>query len=348
MFQALTAFSALTGMKSGDVAIDLGTANSLVYLKGEGIVVNEPSVVALVTTDGRKTIQAVGAEAKQMIGRTPSHIETVRPVRDGMVANFEVAGEMIRTLIQRARSGRGLIRPKVVVGVPSGATAVERRAVTDTCLNAGARQVELIVEPMAAAIGAGLPMDGPAGSMVVDIGGGTTEVAIVSMWGVVHARSARVGGDKIDEAIVSHMRREHDLVIGEGAAERIKLQIGAAKPPADGEGAWMDVYCRDARRISTRQVRLTTREVAEAIAEPVQEIVDTVAGALKSAPPELTADVAEQGVFLTGGGALLRGLDERIASAIDLPVTVAEDPLACVALGCGKVLDQQSWREAFA
>jgi rod shape-determining protein MreB len=201
---------------------------------------------------------------------------------------------------------------------------------------------------MAAAIGAGLPVDRPAGSMVVDIGGGTTEVAMVSMWGVVHAKSVRVGGDKIDEAIVGHMRREHDLVIGEGTAERIKLQIGAAMKPDDGEGAAMDVYCRDARRISTRQVRLTTREVAEAIAEPVQEIVDAVAAALKSAPSELTADVADEGVFLTGGGALLRGLDERIAAAVDLPVTVAEHPLDCVALGCGKVLDRQSWREAFA
>jgi len=342
-------FKAFNPLKSGDLAIDLGTANSLVYLRGEGIVVNEPSVVALLSSSGRKTVQAVGTDAKQMMGRTPRHIETVRPVRDGMVANFEVATEMIRALIRRARSGRGgLFNPKVVVGVPAGATAVERQAVTDTCLNAGARQVDLVVEPMAAAIGAGIPVDRPAGSMVIDIGGGTTEVAMVSMWGVVHALSARVGGDRIDEAIVSHMRREHDLVIGEGTAERIKLQIGAAKAPDQGEGASMDVYCRDARRISTRQVRLTTREVAEAIAEPVQEIVDTVAEALKSAPSELTADVAEQGVFLTGGGALLRCLDERIGEAIDLPVTVAEDPLACVALGCGKVLDTQSWRETFA
>jgi rod shape-determining protein MreB len=341
-------FNAFNPLITSDLAIDLGTANSLVYLKGEGIVVNEPSVVALIVGGGRKQLQAVGADAKQMMGRTPPHIETIRPVRDGMVANFEVAAAMIRALIRRARGGRGLFNPKVVVGVPAGATAVERQAVTDTCLNAGARQVDLVVEPMAAAIGAGLPVDRPAGSMVIDIGGGNTEVAIVSMWGVVHGKSARVGGDRIDEAIVSHMRREHDLVIGEGTAERIKLQIGAAMPPADGEGASMDVYCRDARRISTRQVRLTTREVAEAIAEPVQEIIDTVAQALKSAPSELTADIAEQGVFLTGGGALLRGLDERIGARIDLPVTVAEDPLACVALGCGKVLDQQSWREAFA
>jgi rod shape-determining protein MreB len=341
-------FKAFNPLKSGDLAIDLGTANSLVYLRGEGIVVNEPSVVALLAGGGRRQVQAVGFDAKQMMGRTPPHIETIRPVRDGMVANFEVAAEMIRTLIRRARNGRGLFNPKIVVGVPAGATGVERQAVTDICLNAGARQVDMVVEPMAAAIGAGLPLDRPAGSMVIDIGGGTTEVAMVSMWGVVHAKSARVGGDKIDEAIVSHMRREHDLVIGEGTAERIKLQIGAAKPPADGEGASMDVYCRDARRISTRQVRLTTREVAEAIAEPVQEIVDTVTAALKSAPSELTADVADQGVFLTGGGALLRSLDERIADAIDLPVTVAEDPLACVALGCGKVLDRQSWRATFA
>jgi rod shape-determining protein MreB len=254
---------------------------------------------------------------------------------------------MVRTLMRKARGRRGLFSPKVVVGVPTGATAVERQAVTDTCLNAGARQVDLVMEPMAAAIGAGIRVDQPSGSMVVDIGGGTTEVALVSMWGVVHARSARVGGDKIDAAIVAHMRREHDLVIGEATAERIKMQIGAAKAP-EGEGLSMEVYCRDERRIATRQVRLTTREVAEAIAEPVQEIVDTVADALKSAPSELTADVADQGVFLTGGGALLRCLDERISMEIDLPVTVAEDPLSCVALGCGKVLDQQGWREALA
>lgn len=341
-------FAAVNPLKSGDLAIDLGTANSLVYLKGEGIVVNEPSVVALMAASGRKVVRAVGADAKQMIGRTPAHIETVRPVRDGMVANFEVAAEMVRTLMRKARRRRGIFNPKVVVGVPVGATAVERQAVTDTCLNAGARQVDLIVEPMAAAIGAGLPVDRPAGSMVVDVGGGTTEVALVSMWGVVHARSARVGGDKIDEAIVAHLRREHDLVIGEATAERIKLQIGAALAPPEGEGASMEVYCRDERRISTRQVRLTTREVAEAIAEPVQAIVDTVAEALKSAPSELTADVAEYGVFLTGGGALLPGLDKRISIEIDLPVTVAEDPLSCVALGCGKVLDHQGWREALA
>ncbi|HEY1425226.1 MAG TPA: rod shape-determining protein [Caulobacteraceae bacterium] len=340
-------FAAVNPLKSGDLAIDLGTANSLVYLKGQGIVVNEPSVVALLASGGRKAVRAVGAEAKQMIGRTPAHIETIRPVRDGMVANFEVAAEMVRTLMRKARGRRGLFSPKVVVGVPAGATAVERQAVTDTCLNAGARQVDLVMEPMAAAIGAGIRVDQPSGSMVVDIGGGTTEVALVSMWGVVHARSARVGGDKIDAAIVAHMRREHDLVIGEATAERIKMQIGAAKAP-EGEGLSMEVYCRDERRIATRQVRLTTREVAEAIAEPVQEIVDTVADALKSAPSELTADVADQGVFLTGGGALLRCLDERISMEIDLPVTVAEDPLSCVALGCGKVLDQQGWREALA
>jgi rod shape-determining protein MreB len=341
-------FKAFNPLKSGDLAIDLGTANSLVYLRGEGIVVNEPSVVALLAGGGRRQVQAVGFDAKQMMGRTPPHIETIRPVRDGMVANFEVAAEMIRTLIRRARNGRGLFNPKVVVGVPAGATGVERQAVTDICLNAGARQVDMVVEPMAAAIGAGLPLDRPAGSMVIDIGGGTTEVAMVSMWGVVHAKSARVGGDKIDAAIVDHMRREHDLVIGEGAAERIKVQIGAAKAPADGDGASMDVYCQDARRLASRQVRLTTREVAAAITEPVQAIVDTVAEALKSAPSELTTDVAEQGVFLTGGGALLRSLDERIADAIDLPVTVAENPLACVALGCGKVLDTQGWREVLA
>jgi rod shape-determining protein MreB len=341
-------FKALNSLKSGDVAIDMGTANSLIYLKGEGIVVNEPSVVALNSGRGRKEVQAVGAEAKQMMGRTPPHIETVRPVRDGMVANLEVAALMIRALIRRARGGRGLINPMVIVGVPAGATAVERQAVTDTCLDAGARQVDLLFEPMAAAIGAGLPVDRPGGSMVVDIGGGTTEVAMVSMWGVVHAKSARVAGDKIDQAIVTHMRREHDLVIGEGTAERIKLQIGAAQKPDEGDGGSMDVYCRDAQRTSTRQVRLTSREVAQAIAEPIQEIVDAVAAALKAAPSELTNDIAEHGVFLTGGGALLPGLDELIASAVDLPVTVAEDPLSCVALGCGKLLDNQSWREAFA
>ena len=333
--------------KSNDIAIDLGTANTLVYMKGRGIVLNEPSVVAFTRTGRRKVMYAVGVDAKRMLGRTPQHIEAIRPMRDGVITDFEVAQEMIRSFIGRARQRRALISPKVIVGVPSGATPVERRAIGQSCLSAGARQVDLIDETMAAAIGAGMAINEPSGSMVVDIGGGTTEVAVVSLSGVVYSHSVRLGGDKMDEAIVTYMRREHDIVIGEGTAERIKMEIGAARAGVD-DGVWTDINCRDAKSLFPRLVRITQRQVADALAEPVSQIVETVTMALEATPAELTSDIAEKGVILTGGGALLKGLDLEIGEHVNVPVTVAEYPLSCVAMGCGKVLENRDWQRRVA
>ena len=334
-------------LKASDVAIDLGTANTLVYIRNRGIAVNEPSVVALCRSGGRDVVKAVGAEAKQMVGRTSADVETVRPLRGGVVADFRVAEEMIRVFMGRARTGPALISPKVIVGVPSGATAVERRAISESCLSAGARQVDLIDETVAAAIGAGIPIDDPTGSMVVDIGGGTTEVAVLSLSNVVYSRSVRVGGDVMDEAIVGYLRREHDVLIGEITAERIKMEIGAAEPASeDSDCEGLEIGCKDARLGTLRQMRLTPQEVAEALAEPVSQIVESVTQALEAMPAELTTDVADKGIILTGGGALLRDLDRKISDELDLPVIVADDPLACVALGCGKVLDDEAWRRA--
>ena len=326
-------------LRSSDLAIDLGTANTLVYMKNKGIVLNEPSVVAVANTGDRDEVTAVGAVAKQMLGRTSKDIRAVRPLREGVIADFRVAEEMIRAFIGRARQGRGfLFNPKVVVGVPSGATPVERRAISESCLNAGARHVDVIEETVAAAIGAGVPIDEAAGSMVVDIGGGTTEVAVLSLSNVVHSRSLRVGGDHMDEAIVSYMRHEHELLIGEHTAERIKIEIGCADA-VRANGDSLQLACKDAKLGSPRQVCLTQHEIAEALAEPVSQIVGSVTAALESAPAQLTTDVADKGVILTGGGALLRDLDRKISSELDLPVIVAEDPLGCVVRGCGKVLE---------
>jgi rod shape-determining protein MreB len=263
-------------------------------------------------------------------------------MRDGVIADFEVAQEMIRCFIAEVRQRRGLIGPRVIVGVPSGATPVERRAISDSCLRAGARMVELVDETAAAAIGAGIPIEEPSGHMVVDIGGGTTEVAVLSMAGVVHSTSARVGGDKMDEAIISHMRREHDLLVGETTAERIKIEIGAARP-GKGQGEAIEVTCRDVSRGVSRRARITEQEVAEALAEPVGQIVDSVAKALEATPPELASDIAQKGVILTGGGALLRGLDREIGAQVNLPAIVADEPLSCVALGCGRMLESHNW-----
>jgi rod shape-determining protein MreB len=318
-------FAALSRSFVDDIAIDLGTANTLIYMKGRGIVLNEPSVVALRNVAGRKQVHAIGAEAKRMIGRTPGHIEALRPLRDGVIADFEVAEEMIKHFIRRVRR-RGLTQPKMIVCVPSGATAVERRAINDSCLNAGARRVGLIDEPMAAAIGVGLAVHAPAGSMVVDVGGGTTEVAVLALSSIVYARSVRVGGDRMDEAIVGYLRREHRLMIGEATAEQIKKVIGAARPPQ-------------------KEVSITQAEIAEALAEPVAQIIAAVRAALEAAPPELAGDIADTGIMLTGGGALLRGLDQEIRDHTGLPVSVAHDPLACVALGCGMVLEHPRWME---
>jgi rod shape-determining protein MreB len=325
------------------MAIDLGTANTLVYVKGRGIVLNEPSVVALRTAGGRKTVYAVGAEAKMMLGRTPGHIEAIRPMRDGVIADFEVAEEMIKYFIKKVHNRKGFVNPKVIVCVPSGATAVERRAINDSCLNASARRVGLMYEPMAAAIGAGLPIHEPTGSMVVDIGGGTTEVAVLSLSGIVYSRSVRVGGDKMDEAIISYMRRHHNLLIGETTAERIKKEIGTARAPEDGLGLSIDVKGRDLMQGVPREVRVSEKQAADAVAEPASQIIEAVKVALEATPPELAADIADKGIMLTGGGALLRGLDLEISDATGLPVTVADDPLTCVALGVGKVLEHPQW-----
>ena len=332
----------LQGVFANDIAIDLGTANTLIYMKGRGIVLNEPSVVALRQVAGRKTVCAVGIEAKRMVGRTPGRVEALRPLRDGVIADFAIAEEMIKHFVGKVRR-RGLTHPKMVVCVPSGATPVERRAINDSCLNAGARRVDLIDEPMAAAIGVGLAVHSPIGSMVVDIGGGTTEVAILSLSGIVSARSLRVGGDRMDEAIVNLMRRRHHLLIGEATAERIKKEIGAARTPADGRGLAVGVRGRDVRCGMPAEVTVSQKQIAEAMTEPVAQIVAAVNVALEAAPPELAADIADSGIILTGGGALLRGLDDEISAHTGLPVTVAHDPLACVALGCGMMLEHPRW-----
>ncbi|HZZ89815.1 MAG TPA: rod shape-determining protein [Caulobacteraceae bacterium] len=329
-------------LKANDLAIDLGTANTVIYERTKGIVLNEPSVLALAEEGGRTEVCAVGAEAKDMVGRLPPNITTVRPLRDGVVADFKAAEDMVRAFIQRARTHSALVKPRIVVGAPPDATPVERRAIAESCVAAGARRVELIDEAMAAAIGAGVSVDNPAGSMVVDIGGGTTSIAVVARSRVVFSRSIRMGGDKMDEAIMGYMRHEQDVLVGERTAERIKLEIGRAN--AEGcDGETLKVRCRDAKRGVVRAVHLTCGDIAEALAEPVRQIVAAVVAAIEATPPELTCDIAETGVILTGGGALLRGLDEVIGDAIGLPVVVAAEPLACVAAGCGELLEREDW-----
>jgi rod shape-determining protein MreB and related proteins len=332
--------SKLLGVFSSDMAIDLGTANTLVYVKGRGVVVNEPSVVAIVNHRGRKQVLAVGQEAKEMVGRTPGNIEATRPLRDGVIADFEVAEEMIKHFIRKVHRRGGFASPQIVVCVPSGATPVERRAIQESAESAGARRVFLIEEPMAAAIGAGLPVTEPNGSMVVDIGGGTTEVAVISLGGIVYAKSVRVGGDKMDEAIIGYIRRNHNLMIGEATAERIKKEIGSACLPEDGEGEVIAIKGRDLMNGVPKELVISQRQVAEALAEPVGAIIETVRVALEHTAPELAADIVDKGIVLTGGGALLHNLDYVLRHATGLPVTIAEDPLSCVALGTGRCLEE--------
>ncbi len=334
-------FSAILGLLSQDLAIDLGTANTLVYVKGRGIVLDEPSVVAVKSTDGRQQVMAVGEEAKLMLGRTPGNIEAIRPLRDGVIADFEAAEEMIKYFIRKAHNRRSFVSPRVVVCVPSGATEVERRAITDSALGAGARRVYLIEEPMAAAIGAGLPVTEPSGSMVVDIGGGTTEVAVISLGGIVYSRSVRIGGDKMDEAIIAYVRREFNLLIGEATAERIKVSIGAANMPVHREERRAAVRGRDLMNGVPREVIMTESQVAEALAEPVSQIVDAVRVALEHTAPELAADIVDKGIVLTGGGGMLPFLDEILGEVTGLPVAIAEDPLSCVVLGGGRCLEER-------
>jgi rod shape-determining protein MreB len=332
-------FSRLLGLFSNDMAIDLGTANTLVYVKGRGIVLNEPSVVAILDPHGRKQVLAVGNEAKAMLGRTPGNIAAIRPLRDGVIADFEVAEEMIKHFIRKVHNHRSFASPQVVICVPSGSTPVERRAIQESAEAAGARRVFLIEEPMAAAIGAGLPVTEPTGSMVVDIGGGTTEVAVISLGGIVYARSVRVGGDKMDEAIIAYIRRNHNLLIGEASAERIKKEIGTARTPTSGIGAEIQLKGRDLMHGVPKEIIINQVQIAEALAEPVAAIVDAVKVALEHTAPELAADIVDRGIVLTGGGGLLNNLEQVIRDATGLPVTRAEDPLSCVALGTGKSLE---------
>lgn len=339
-------FSKLMGMMSADMAIDLGTANTLVYVRGQGIVLNEPSVVAISFVDGRRTVRAVGDEAKQMLGRTPGNMMAIRPLRDGVIADFDVAEEMIKHFIRKVHNRRSFASPQMVICVPSGSTAVERRAIQDSAEAAGARRVELIEEPMAAAIGAGLPVNEPTGSMIVDIGGGTTEVAVISLGGVVYARSVRVGGDKMDEAIISYIRRMHNLLIGESSAERIKKEIGSACPPEDGEGRLMEIKGRDLMNGVPKEIVVSERQIAESLAEPVGAIIDAVKAALEHTAPELAADIVDKGIVMTGGGALLSNLDYVLRYATGLAVTIADDPLSCVALGTGAALENAIHKNA--
>jgi rod shape-determining protein MreB and related proteins len=333
-------FSRLFGFLSADMAIDLGTANTLVYVKGRGIVLNEPSVVAIAEIKGKKQVLAVGEEAKQMLGRTPGNIRAIRPLRDGVIADFEVAEEMIKYFIRKVHNRRSFAAPVVVVCVPSGSTAVERRAIQDSAENAGARKVFLIEEPMAAAIGAGLPVTEPTGSMVVDIGGGTTEVAVLSLGGIVYSRSVRVGGDKMDEAIIAYIRRNHNLLVGEGSAARIKEDIGSACPPEDIEGQTMEIKGRDLMNGVPKELIISERQIAESLAEPVGAIIEAVKVALEHTAPELAADIVDKGIVLTGGGALLGNMDFVLRHATGLPVSIADDPLSCVVLGTGRALEE--------
>ncbi|HEX2581579.1 MAG TPA: rod shape-determining protein [Dongiaceae bacterium] len=332
-------FSRLFSMFSSDIAIDLGTANTLVYVRGRGIVLNEPSVVAIADVRGKKHVLAVGDEAKLMLGRTPGNIQAIRPLRDGVIADFEVAEDMIKHFIRKVHDRRLFARPLVIICVPSGSTAVERRAIQESAESAGASKVHLIEEPMAAAIGAGLPVSEPTGSMVVDIGGGTTEVAVLSLGGIVYSRSVRVGGDKMDEAIIGYIRRNQNLLVGESTAERIKKEIGSAWPPEDGEGRTMEIKGRDLMNGVPKEILISERQIAESLAEPVSAIVEAVKVALEHTAPELAADIVDKGIVLTGGGALLANLDYVLRRATGLPVSIADDALSCVALGTGRCLD---------
>jgi rod shape-determining protein MreB len=329
----------ILGWLSNDLAIDLGTANTLVYVRGDGIVLDEPSVVA-VRRNGRggNKVLAVGKEAKMMLGRTPGHIEAIRPMKDGVIADFEVAEAMLRYFIRKANNRRTLIRPRVIACVPSGITQVEKRAVRESAESAGAREVFLIEEPMAAAIGAGLPITEPTSNMVVDIGGGTTEVAVISLAGIVYSKSVRVGGDKMDEAILQYIKSKYNLLIGERSAEQIKTTVGNAYRAEKAED--MQIKGRDLATGIPKIIGIDSDEVRQAIAEQIKTIVETVKSALEQTPPELAADIVDNGIVLTGGGALLKGLDNLLREETGLPITITEDPLTTVVLGSGKALDE--------
>lgn len=323
-----------------DIGIDLGTANTLVFVKGKGIVIREPSVVAVDQKSNPPKVVAVGSEAKEMIGRTPGSIIAVRPLKDGVIADFEITAEMIAAFIRRTTKRTPFARIRVLICIPSGVTEVERKAVYDAAKSAGAKYVSLIEEPMAAAIGAGLPVSEATGSMVVDIGGGTAEVAVISLGGVVTANSARVAGDNFDEAIINYIKKKYNLLIGERTAEDIKVKIGSAYP-YDGEGT-VNIKGRNLMDGLPKNVDVTSEEIREALADPVSQIVDTVKATLEKTPPELAADIIDRGIMLTGGGALLRGLDKLISAETKIPVLVAENPLDCVARGTGICLENEN------
>ncbi|SMC28008.1 rod shape-determining protein MreB [Desulfacinum hydrothermale DSM 13146] len=328
----------ILGWFSNDLAIDLGTANTLVYVRGKGIVLCEPSVVAVRRSNGQNNqVVAVGKDAKLMLGKTPGNIVAIRPMKDGVIADFEVAEAMLRYFIRKVHNRRSLVRPRIIVCVPSGVTQVERRAVRESAESAGAREVYLIEEPMAAAIGAGLPITEPVCNMIVDIGGGTTEVAVISLAGIVYSRSVRVGGDKMDLAILQHIKRKYNLLIGERTAEQIKLTIGNAYPNEDVET--MSIKGRDLVSGIPKTIEINSEEVRESIQEQVDSIVETIKIALEQTPPELAADIVDRGIVLTGGGALLRNLDHLLRLETGLPVTLTEDPLSTVVLGSGKALE---------
>ena len=327
-----------------DMAIDLGTVNTVIYVRDRGIVLNEPSVIAIETRDGIRKVKVVGNEAKLMMGKTPNGIQAIRPLRDGVIADIDVAEQMIKHFMDKALDGHSRFgrRHEVVICVPTGSTMVERRALRDAASNAGAYRVQLIEEPMAAAIGAGLPVTEPRGAMVVDIGGGTTEVAVLSLNGIAYSSSARVGGDRLDDAIASHIRRTHNLMIGEATSERVKCALGAATPP-EGEGRRMVVKGRDLVNGRPSEMSISEAEIADALSEPVGQIKMAVMTALEQTAPELSADIIEEGITLTGGGALLQRLDEALSDATGLPVTVAAKPLICVAMGAGRALEDRAY-----
>ena len=320
------------------MAIDLGTANTLVVLKGQGVVLNEPSVVAIAENMGKKTVLAVGDEAKTMLGRTPGNISAIRPLRDGVIADFIVTEEMIKHFIKKVHKNKTFANPRILICVPTGSTPVERKAIQDSALAAGARRVQLIEEPIAAAIGAGLPISEATGSMVVDIGGGTTEIAVMSLGGLVYSKSLRVAGDAMDTALVNYMRKEYNLMIGDSTAEKIKKEIGTAIPSNNNTYA---VKGRDLRSGTPKEVNITEEDTAEALNGILREMVNGIKDALENTPPELSADLVDMGLTLTGGGALLKNIDKRFSKETGLPVYIADDPLACVAIGTGKALEQE-------
>jgi rod shape-determining protein MreB len=325
----------LFGGLSHDMGIDLGTANTLVHVKGKGIMLREPSVVAIQRDTGE--VLAVGEEAKKMIGRTPGNIVAVRPMKDGVIADFDVTQAMLKYFIRKAMNTKSFVRPRVVIGVPSGVTEVEKRAVVDAAMQAGAREAYLIEEPMAAAIGAGLPVEEAMGSMVVDIGGGTTEIAVISLGGIVTSRSIRIGGDEMDDAISQYIKKTYNLMIGERTSEAIKIEIGSAIVPAGDES--MDIRGRDLVSGLPKTLTIKSSEIKEALSEPIQKIIEAVKGTLEKTPPELAADVMDHGIMMTGGGALLRNLDKLLSHETGMPVLVAEDALSCVGEGTGKSLE---------